>query len=122
MNRIHYALASDVGAGVMVMGTKVLFGQSIRGATMTRKTAVPGIVVAMALVFAAVPTVAGATSAPVRAASSAPGVTSTEITTGAISTLTGPLAADFNGVVPGIKAYFDMINAQGGVNGRKLNL
>ena len=89
---------------------------------MTRKTAIPGIVLAIALVFAAVPPVAAATSAPVRAASSAPGVTSTEITTGAISTLTGPLAADFNGVVPGIKAYFDMINAQGGVNGRKLNL
>jgi hypothetical protein len=33
MNRIHYALASDVGdgAGVMATGTEVFFGQSIRG-------------------------------------------------------------------------------------------
>ena len=89
---------------------------------MTRKTVISRIVLGVALVFAAVPAVAGASSAPVRATNSAPGVTSTEITTGAISTLTGPLAADFNGVVPGIKAYFDMINAEGGVNGRKLNL
>lgn len=54
--------------------------------------------------------------------SSAPGVTPTSINVGAISTLTGSLAADFNALVPGVKAYFDMVNAQGGINGRKLNL
>jgi branched-chain amino acid transport system substrate-binding protein len=54
--------------------------------------------------------------------SSAPGVSSTQITTGAIATLTGPLAADFYALVPGVKAYFDMVNAHGGINGRKLVL
>jgi branched-chain amino acid transport system substrate-binding protein len=41
---------------------------------------------------------------------------------GAISTRTGAIAADFDGLSPGIEAYFDMINAQGGINGRKLLL
>jgi len=49
-------------------------------------------------------------------------VTPTAINVGAISTLTGSIASDFNGLSPGVKAYFDMINAQGGINGRKLVL
>jgi branched-chain amino acid transport system substrate-binding protein len=51
-----------------------------------------------------------------------PGVTATSINVGAISTLTGSIASDFNGLAPGVQAYFDMVNAQGGINGRKLNL
>lgn len=54
--------------------------------------------------------------------SSAPGVTSTAINVGAIGTLSGQLASDFADFVPGVKAYFDQIDAQGGVNGRKVNL
>ena len=50
------------------------------------------------------------------------GITATAINVGAISTLTGSIASDFNGLSPGIKAYFDMVNAQGGINGRKLVL
>jgi ABC-type branched-subunit amino acid transport system substrate-binding protein len=46
----------------------------------------------------------------------------TSINVGAISTLTGSIAADFNGLAPGVQAYFDMVNAEGGINGRKLNL
>ena len=53
---------------------------------------------------------------------STPGVTATAINVGAISTLTGSIASDFNGLAPGVKAYFDMVNAQGGINGRKLVL
>lgn len=52
----------------------------------------------------------------------APGVTPTQINTGAISTLTGPIASNFESLVPGIRAYFDWINSEGGVNGRKLKL
>ena len=59
---------------------------------------------------------------PASAASSAPGVSPTRITTGAIATLSGPLAADSYGLVPGVQAYFDMINARGGINGRRLDL
>jgi branched-chain amino acid transport system substrate-binding protein len=41
---------------------------------------------------------------------------------GAIATRTGLGAGDFAAFVPGMQAYFDMVNAQGGVNGRKLVL
>jgi branched-chain amino acid transport system substrate-binding protein len=55
-------------------------------------------------------------------ASGAPGVTATSINVGAISTRTGAIASDFDGMTPGVQAYFDMVNAEGGINGRKLNL
>jgi branched-chain amino acid transport system substrate-binding protein len=45
-----------------------------------------------------------------------------DIVIGAISSLTGAIAADFNGFVPGMQAYFDMANASGGINGHKLML
>jgi|SRR5271166_1265842 len=54
--------------------------------------------------------------------STAPGVTPTQINTGAISTLTGPIASNFESLVPGIRAYFDWVNSTGGINGRKLIL
>ncbi|HSZ35844.1 MAG TPA: ABC transporter substrate-binding protein [Acidimicrobiales bacterium] len=53
--------------------------------------------------------------------SSAPGVTSNSITVGTISTQTGTLASNFGSLIYGERAYYDYINAQGGVNGRKIN-
>ena len=55
------------------------------------------------------------------AASDAPGVTPTSITVGTISTQTGTLASNFSSLIYGERAYYDYINAQGGVNGRKIN-
>jgi branched-chain amino acid transport system substrate-binding protein len=52
----------------------------------------------------------------------APGVSSTLINVGSIANVTGPLSSDFAPVVNGVQAYFSMINAQGGVAGRKLKL
>lgn len=52
----------------------------------------------------------------------APGVTSKTIDVAAISTLSGILAADFGSLVPGLEAYFDMVNAEGGVDGRTMQL
>jgi ABC-type branched-subunit amino acid transport system substrate-binding protein len=52
----------------------------------------------------------------------APGVTPTQINVAAISSLTGPISAGFSAVSPGAQAYFDTVNAHGGVNGRKINL
>ena len=57
----------------------------------------------------------------IRASASAPGVTSDSITVGTISTQTGTLAANSSSVIYGERAYFDYINAQGGVNGRKID-
>jgi ABC-type branched-subunit amino acid transport system substrate-binding protein len=65
--------------------------------------------------------VATATSAGAQTGSSAPGVTPTSITVGTISTQTGTLASNFGSLIYGEKAYYDYINAQGGVNGRKIN-
>ncbi len=55
------------------------------------------------------------------ATSSAPGVTSNSITVGTISTQTGPIASNFSSLIYGEKAYFDYIDAQGGINGRKID-
>ena len=59
---------------------------------------------------------------PAGVGTGAPGVTRTQIKVAAISTLSGILAADFGSLVPGIKAYFDMVDAHGGVDGRKVVL
>jgi ABC-type branched-subunit amino acid transport system substrate-binding protein len=64
----------------------------------------------------------GAPSAPASAATGgAPGVTKNSITVGTISTQTGELAANFGSLIQGERAYFKYINAQGGVNGRKID-
>ena len=39
-----------------------------------------------------------------------------------MATLSGDVAADFAAIVPGVRAYFDMVNAEGGVDGRKIVL
>ena len=44
---------------------------------------------------------------------------STTIKVGAISTLTGAIAADFDAFVPGMQAYFDMVNARAGSTGAR---
>jgi ABC-type branched-subunit amino acid transport system substrate-binding protein len=54
--------------------------------------------------------------------SSAPGVTSTSITFGTHQPLTGPAAPGYSEIAPASQAFFDYLNAQGGINGRKINL
>jgi branched-chain amino acid transport system substrate-binding protein len=49
-----------------------------------------------------------------------PGVTSSSVLLGGTAPLTGEAAA-FGSVAPGAKAYFDYVNAKGGVNGRKIS-
>jgi branched-chain amino acid transport system substrate-binding protein len=61
------------------------------------------------------------TAAGAAATSSAPGVTSNSITVVTISTQTGTLASNFSSLIYGEKAYYAYINAQGGVNGRKID-
>jgi ABC-type branched-subunit amino acid transport system substrate-binding protein len=48
------------------------------------------------------------------------GITSKSITVGNVSIISGPVPGLFEGAPIGVKAYFAMINAQGGVDGRKL--
>ncbi|MGZ4290126.1 MAG: ABC transporter substrate-binding protein [Gaiellaceae bacterium] len=58
--------------------------------------------------------------APAALAGSTPGVTATTITIGGTVPITGP-AALFGSVAHGADAYFKYVNAQGGVNGRKIS-
>lgn len=52
--------------------------------------------------------------------SSVPGITATQVNLGAIVTQSGLAAADFGAYIYGAEAYFNYINAKGGINGRKL--
>ena len=61
------------------------------------------------------------TSTAGAATASVPGLTPTSVTVGTISTQTGTLASNFSSLIYGERAYFNYINAQGGVNGRKIN-
>ncbi len=65
---------------------------------------------------------ANATSHASAGGSGDPGVTATQISVGSIANITGPLSSGFAPIVNGVEAYFSMINAQGGVDGRKLKL
>jgi ABC-type branched-subunit amino acid transport system substrate-binding protein len=49
-----------------------------------------------------------------------PGVADTEILVGTHMPLTGPAAAGYSKIAPATKAYFDFVNANGGVHGRKI--
>ncbi|MEV1146040.1 ABC transporter substrate-binding protein [Micromonospora sp. NPDC049799] len=51
---------------------------------------------------------------------SVPGVTDTEIVVGTHMPLTGPASAGYSKIAPATKAYFDFVNANGGVHGRKI--
>lgn len=51
---------------------------------------------------------------------SVPGVTDTEIVVGTHMPLTGPASAGYSKIAPATKAYFDYVNANGGVHGRTI--
>ena len=53
-------------------------------------------------------------------AENTPGVTDTSILVGTHMPLTGPASAGYSKIAPATKAYFDFVNAAGGVNGRKI--
>lgn len=50
----------------------------------------------------------------------ATGVTDTTVKVGSHQPLTGPAAAGYSAISPATKAYFEYVNEQGGVNGRKI--
>jgi len=105
------------GAGTDVGMLKAVAGLGGRW----RRGAASGAILTLTLVLAGVALCAG-TPAQAASTTSAPGVTPTQINTGAISTLTGPIAANFASLTPGIRAYFQAVNASGGINKRKLSL
>ena len=90
-------------------------GVSDRAKVKDARISLPSVRAAAAVGLAALGLVATADAAPV----ADPGVTSTSILLGGTVPLTGEAAA-FGTVGPGAKAYFDYVNAKGGVNGRKI--
>src|SRR5215470_3524201 len=54
------------------------------------------------------------------ATASAPGITSTQILIGSHQPLTGPAAPGYSEIAPAANAYFQYVNAHGGVYGRKI--
>ena len=83
----------------------------IRNTRMKRLSFVSTVVVAGAMLLSTVP-----------ANAADPGVTATEIKLGITSPKTGSVALSYGKLPGAMKAYFDYINANGGVNGRKITL
>jgi ABC-type branched-subunit amino acid transport system substrate-binding protein len=54
--------------------------------------------------------------------STAPGVTGTSVTFGTHQPLTGPAAPGYSEIAPASQAFFNYVNANGGVFGRKIHL
>src|SRR5512140_538663 len=54
------------------------------------------------------------------AAASAPGITSPQMLIGSHQPLTGPAAPGYSEIAPAASAYFQYVNAHGGVYGRKI--
>jgi ABC-type branched-subunit amino acid transport system substrate-binding protein len=65
---------------------------------------------------------AGCGSSSSSGGASAPGVTATSITFGTHQPLTGPAAPGYSEIAPASQAFFDYVNAHGGVYGRKIHL
>ena len=75
-----------------------------------------------ATVAALVVTLAGCGSSSSGGSSSAPGVSATSITFGTHQPLTGPAAPGYDEVARASQAFFNYVNAHGGVYGRKIHL
>jgi branched-chain amino acid transport system substrate-binding protein len=81
----------------------------------SRRLALAGLALIASLVVAACGSSSGGSS-------SAPGVTATSITFGTHQPLTGPAAPGYSEIAPASAAFFNYVNAHGGVFGRKIHL
>ena len=82
-----------------------------------RRTAVVAALAVCALVAGATGGVSGAS---VRQASASPGVSDTAIRVAGLGTLTSQRLQTYAGMEVGAKVLFDKVNAEGGINGRKI--
>jgi branched-chain amino acid transport system substrate-binding protein len=80
-----------------------------------------GAAVLLALVFGVVAPISSAGAASGLTAS-APGITPTTITVGLVTSLTGSDASGSYGILPSFKARIALQNAEGGVDGRKIQV
>ena len=100
---------------------------SFRG---TKSLAYVGVIVAVVLVVAACgssnsgssSSSGGGGGSSSSGGATAPGVTATSITFGTHQPLTGPAAPGYSEIAPASQAFFNYVNANGGVFGRKIKL
>jgi ABC-type branched-subunit amino acid transport system substrate-binding protein len=78
--------------------------------------------VAALAVVVAVGTVAGGSIAGAQEEAGRPGVTDDTIRVGGVASVTNPLGGAYGDAFDGVKAYFEMINSQGGIYERDLEL
>ncbi len=81
----------------------------------------PSVLLAALAVVAALAAGCGNAKQTVTHAGNTDGVTADRIVVGGLASLSGPLPADFAPIFDGVRAYFDMVNSEGGVNGRKID-
>src|SRR6266550_7408603 len=62
----------------------------------------------------------GSSNSSAALTASAPGITPTQILIGSHQPLTGPAAPGYSEIAPASAAYFNYVNANGGVYGRKI--
>ncbi len=121
MGKMHTSEWTRRGRGARA--GRVLRGLLV-GSVLAGSAAVGGGALIAAAPAGAEPTASGTCTpalAPTPAQdASTTGITPTSVTVGNVSIITGPIPGLFEGAPIGVKAYFDMINAQGGVDGRKL--
>jgi len=80
------------------------------------------LLASVAVVAAVALVIAGCGSSSSSGSSSTPGVTATSITFGTHQPLTGPAAPGYDEIANASQAFFDYVNAHGGVYGRKIHL
>jgi branched-chain amino acid transport system substrate-binding protein len=91
----------------------------------TKSLAYLGVIAAVTLVVAACgssSSSSGGGGGSSGSSSSTPGVTATSITFGTHQPLTGPAAPGYSEIAPASQAFFNYVNAHGGVFGRKIKL
>jgi ABC-type branched-subunit amino acid transport system substrate-binding protein len=89
---------------------------------MMKRLPVLALIVSLMVVAAAVRGLASCSNSKEEASGPVPGVTDTEILLGTHMPLSLSPAATYGVVADGMKAYFEYINSQGGVYGRKIKL
>jgi ABC-type branched-subunit amino acid transport system substrate-binding protein len=87
----------------------------------THRLRLPALVAAVAaLATVAAGCSSSSSSATGAATASAPGITATQILIGSHQPLTGPAAPGYSEISQASNAYFQYVNAHGGINGRKI--
>ncbi len=99
-------------------GATRITGRTVRPAWRGRRS----VQLVTAVIAAAALASCGNAKVTVSTSGNSDGVSAHRVVVGGLASLTGPVTADFAPIFQGVAAYFGMVNAKGGVDGRKLDL